>query len=175
MTRLILLTLLLLPLTPAAQSIYRTTDENGNVIFTDAPAATTGEAERIELQRTNTTPPPPERPEPVVEPTAEEEVIAYTVMISDPADQTSIPMGPGNFPVTARVEPGLGEEDNLQLFIDGIPWGDPQRTNTWNLTNIFRGQHDITVGVIAGDGTARATSDPIRVFVHRPSINFRAR
>ena len=175
MTRYILLALLLAPLAAAAQSIYRTTDEHGNVIFTDAPGTNTEQSERVELQSTNTAPPPPQRPEPVTPPAAEEEAIAYTVQITDPIDQTSMPMGPGNFTVSARVEPEPGEDDSLQLFIDGIPWGDPQSATTWNLTNIFRGQHDLTVAVITGNGTTLVSSDPIRVFVHRPSINFRAR
>ncbi len=120
-------------------------------------------------------PPPPQRPEPVAPPAAEEEAISYTVKITDPIDQTSMPMGPGNFQVSARVEPEPGADDSLQLFIDGIPWGDPQSATTWNLTNIFRGQHDLTVAVIAGNGDTLVSSGPIRVFVHRPSINFRAR
>ena len=175
MTRYILLALLLAPLAAAAQSIYRTTDEHGNVIFTDAPGAKTEQSERVELQPTNTAPAPPQRPEPVAPPTAEEEAISYTVEITEPIDQTSMPMGPGNFTVNARVEPEPGEDGSLQLFIDGIPWGDPQSATTWNLTNIFRGQHDLTVAVITDSGATLVSSDPVRVFVHRPSINFRAR
>ncbi len=77
--------------------------------------------------------------------------------------------------LSARVEPEPGADDSLQLFIDGIPWGDPQPSASWNLTNIYRGQHDLTVTVIDSKGEALANSDPIRVFVHRPSINFRNR
>ena len=175
MTRYILLALLLGPLAVAAQSIYRTTDEHGNVIFTDAPGANTGPSERVDLQPTNTATPPPQAPEPVTPAAAEEAAISYTVKITEPIDQTSMPMGPGNFAVSARVEPEPGEDNRLQLFIDGIPWGDPQSATTWNLTNIFRGQHDLTVAVITDSGATLVSSDPVRVFVHRPSINFRAR
>ena len=52
---------------PASAQIYKTTDEHGNVVFTDSPPP--GEGEQVELPQTNTTPPPPvvapiERPAP---------------------------------------------------------------------------------------------------------------
>ena len=49
-----------------AQQIFRTTDEHGNVIFTDKPPASSTTTEEVELPPTNTTPatPIPPRPEP---------------------------------------------------------------------------------------------------------------
>ncbi|MEZ5501792.1 MAG: hypothetical protein R3E50_03710 [Halioglobus sp.] len=81
-------------------------------------------------------------------------------------------MGPGNFSVSVRVSAALKVDESLQLFMDGQPWGDPQRGTIWDLTNVFRGQHDLTVGVIDASGETLAMSPPVRVFVHRPSINF---
>jgi hypothetical protein len=56
--------------------------------------------------------------------------------------------------------------------MDGQPWGAVQRDTMWDLTNVFRGQHDLTVGVINNAGQTLAMSEPVRVFVHRPSKNF---
>ena len=117
----------------------------------------------------------PVRTAPQAEQQPEEEAAPLSVSIVNPAPETSIPMGPGNFSVDAKVAPGLGSDESLQLYIDSIPWGDPQRETSWALTNIFRGAHDLTVAVINGDGEQLANSDPIRVFVHRPSVNFRNR
>jgi hypothetical protein len=55
--------------------------------------------------------------------------------------------------------------------MDGIPWGDPQQGNSWALSNVFRGAHDITVAVVDEQGQHLASSDPVRVYVLRPSIN----
>jgi hypothetical protein len=172
-----LLALVLLSLSVTAAPIYRTTDEQGNVVFTDAPPADGGAAEPVDIQRTNTSAPPPNRPytsqadgkksKPGAPP--------YTLIITKPANETSIPMGPGNFSVTARVYPALKKYQSLQLFMDGEPRGNPQASVIWDLTNVFRGAHDITVGVINGEGQTLAVSPPVRVFVHRPSINFRNR
>lgn len=175
MSKLLVLILLLAPLIGLADSVYRSTDEHGNVIFTDTPPADGSASQRIDIQRTNTvqaTPPPP--PPPRQEKSAEEVAAAvdYQVTITEPPNETSFPMGPGNFSVSVSVTPELAKYDGLQLFMDGTPRGNPQRDSVWDLTNVFRGQHDITVGVINSDGETLAMSPPVRVFVHRPSINF---
>ena len=175
MSRLLLLALLLLPLGSLAQTVYRTTDAQGNVVFTDTPPANATPADRIEIRPTNTARPPEilTPPAPEVTPGVEAaEVVSYTVTITEPANETSFPMGPGNFSVSAEVSPALNKAESLQLFIDGTPRDEPQQALTWDLTNVFRGRHDLTVGVIDSSGDTVALSEPIRVFVHRPSTNF---
>ncbi len=171
MLRTLILILLLLPLAGFGQSIYRTTDEDGNVIFTDAPPAG---AEQVELPPTNTAPPPTPMPRPVA-PEKKAAPAAPSVAITSPANESTIAMGPGNFSVTASVKPNLGRGQMLQLSIDGKPWGEPQGGSSWALTNIFRGGHDLVVSLVDEDGETLATSEAIRVYVLRPSINSPAR
>ncbi len=154
--------------------IYRTTDEHGNVVFTDAPSAGATRNEPVELQQTNTAPPPPDVPrlrsgQNTSRPTALR--IDPTVSIVTPDNETTIPMGPGNFSVSVRVSPGLIRGQALQLMIDGTPWGEPQQATTWALQNVFRGAHDLTVAIVDDKGEALSTSPPVRVYVFRPSIN----
>jgi hypothetical protein len=168
--------ILLLPLATGAQQIYRTTDEQGNVIFTDQPPAGSEQVERVELNPTNTATPPTITPRPPPDRPPEPatlEAVDYQVSIDRPDNETTIPMGPGNFTVSARVEPPPGPDHSLQLLLDGENRGDPQRSGIWELTNVFRGAHDITVSVIDKQGAALATSAPVRVYVLRPSSNFR--
>ncbi len=158
------------------QQIYKTTDEHGNVIFTDQPPASTSSSQPVDLPQTNITPATPVRPSPTPEPIPEEPAAPeLSVAITVPANETTIPMGPGNFSVTVDVKPGLDSSSQLQLYMDGVPWGDPQRGTSWALTNVFRGAHDITVAVVDEGGKHLAGSDPIRVYVLRPSINMPAR
>lgn len=167
---------LLLPQLSAAQ-IYKSTDEQGNVTFSDMPPAE-GPSEQIKLRETNSAPPPemtePQQPD---SGTAEEEPagIEYSVAITSPANETTIPMGPGNFSVSATVEPGLSSGSLLQLYIDGSASGNPQSSNTWELTNVFRGAHDLSVAVVDDRGDQLAASEPVRVYVLRPSVNFKNR
>jgi hypothetical protein len=117
--------------------------------------------------------PPQIPPRPLSEdtPNAVAQGAPYTVTITEPANETTIPMGPGNFSVSVNVSPAPQSAEKLQLFVDGAPQGGPQSVSTWNLTNVFRGQHDLTVAVIDGAGKTLAISPPVRVFVMRPSVN----
>jgi len=174
---LLLAALLLLPQLGAAQ-IYKTTDEHGNVSYSDTPPVS-GQAEEIKIRETNSTPPPD-----IIEPLdpapdeAAPDVAAdpgYSVAITSPANETTIPMGPGNFSVSAAVKPALEAGAQLQLFVDGSPSGDPQTSSSWALTNVFRGAHDLTVAVVDRKGEQLAESAPVRVYVLRPSVNFKNR
>ena len=170
MQRLVLFTLILFALPALAQSIYRTTDENGNVVFTDAPPAGAEQRiEKIENPQINSMPPPAmieTDPEPAGE--EPEAAASFKVRITSPADETTIPNGPGNFSVRASVSPAMRPEHSLQLFMDGAPWGDTQRSASWSLTNVFRGEHNLTVAVIDDSGETLTMSDPVRVYVFRP-------
>ena len=171
MTKFLFAIAMAIPLTVAAQ-IYKTTDEDGNIVYTDKPSASGNTTEKVELNPTNTAPPPPEvsRPEPeIVKEEPEQE--SYTVVIDTPANETTIPMGPGNFLVSAGINPPPKGGENLQLHVDGTPWGEPQASASWDLKNVFRGAHDLTVSVLDSKGEPLVTSPPIRVFVLRPSIN----
>ena len=173
---LLLAALLLLPQLGAAQ-IYKTTDENGNVSYSDTPP-TSGPSEEMKLPSINSAPPPemtepaPSRPDTVAD---TEDSTAYTVGISSPANETTIPMGPGNFSINAAVEPALSNGALLQLYVDGSPSGNPQSSNSWALTNVFRGAHDLKVEVVDNKGGPLAESDAVRVYVLRPSVNFKNR
>ena len=176
MRTLLLAILLLLPQLGTAQ-IYRSTDSDGNVSYSDTPPVS-GPSEQVKLRETNSTPAPE-----IVEPTptytdstAEaDEGADYSVSIATPANETTIPMGPGNFSITASVEPALSQGDLLQLHMDGSPSGNPQSSNSWTLTNVFRGAHDLKVVVVSDKDDPLAESEPVRVYVLRPSTNFKNR
>ncbi len=129
MSRLLLLALLLLPLSGLAQAVYRTTDAQGNVVFTDSPPANATPADRVEIRPTNTVQPPQIPPRPASEntPNAEAEVAAYTLTITEPANETTIPMGPGNFSVSVNVSPALQRRRESAVIYGR---GAPGRTTT---------------------------------------------
>lgn len=158
----------------AHSQIYRTTDEQGNVIFTDTPPADGSVREEVELQPINTTPAPTPMPRPTpASDSTEEAAETARAVITSPANETTIAMGPGNFSVSASVEPALQVGQSLQLNMDGSPHGEPQQSGGWDLTNVFRGAHDLTVSVLDNEGKVLTTSAPVRVYVLRPSVNFR--
>lgn len=173
--RSVVLVLLLSATVASAQTqIYKYRDENGNVVFSDrTPNESHGESdavEAVELPALNTAQPPQDAPASAtktVRPTIE---TRYETAITSPADGATIPMGPGNFAVTASAQPGLMPGEKLQLKIDGAVYGEPQNGTAWQLHNVYRGAHSLVVERIDRRGKILHTTTPVTVYVLRPSI-----
>jgi hypothetical protein len=173
---LLLATLLLLPQLGIAQ-IYKSTDAQGNITYSDTPPAS-GPSEQVKLRETNSTPAPEmveSAPIPTDSVAETEDSTNYSVSISSPANETTIPMGPGNISIGASVDPGLSQGSLLQLYVDGSPSGNPQSSSNWALTNVFRGAHDLKVVLVGNKDEQLAESESVRVYVLRPSTNFKNR
>jgi hypothetical protein len=48
--------------------------------------------------------------------------------------------------------------------------GTPQKRSTWQLNNVFRGEHQITIERQNAEENVLNTSPPVTVYVLRPSI-----
>ena len=154
----------------AATPVYKITDENGNVVFTDQPPAVDAESvEQHTIRSLNTAEPLAIKPvEPAPPPTAAN--IPFETRIEQPANGSTIPMGPGNFSVTVLISPPLTDAEHLQLEMDGAPYGPPQKQHQWSLSNIYRGEHQLRVHRLHSSGAQMDTSDTSAVFVLRPSV-----
>ena len=155
-----------------AQTVYKVVDEQGNVTFTDTPLSG-AIAEEQSLNATNTTPAPQWNGDIT---SADSEAArpadnqSFETRITTPADQATIPMGPGNFVVEVAVSPALGPGENLVLTLDGAAVGAPQKGASWQLTNVFRGEHRLQVLRLDADGTGQDASPEHIVYVMRPSL-----
>ena len=128
-----------------AQPVYKVTDADGNVTFTDTPPLSSdGTIEEHSVHAPNTAKPAETTRAPAA-PVEVEEPIRYDTRIVTPADNATIPMGPGNFAVQAALNPRLASNETLQLLLDGEPVGAPQRIANWQLTNVYRGEHQLQV------------------------------
>jgi hypothetical protein len=154
-----------------AQPVYKVTDADGNITFTDTPRVS-GESTVEEhavtapnSAKSNVT------IRAAVKPVEAEEPIRYDTRIVTPADNATIPMGPGNFSVQAALNPRLAPDETLQLLLDGEPVGTPQRTANWQLTNVYRGEHRLQVVRLTESGAQLDTSAWSTVYVMRPTVN----
>lgn len=160
----------------AQGQIYKVTDDDKGVVFTDRPETISDTAEQhvetIDLPELNTAEPVDVRPTPPANTSraSEEESIAPTVAISSPANETTIAMGPGNFSVSATVNPPLSRSEQLVLMIDGQAVGPAQSGASWFVQGALRGPHDLVVQRTSTNGRSIAVSEPVRVYVLRPSI-----
>lgn len=165
--------LLILATAPTmAQTVYKVVDEQGNVTFTDTPPSS-AIAEEQSINATNTTPAPQRNGDSTSADSEAARAVdsqSFETRITAPADQATIPMGPGNFVVEVAVSPALGPGENLVLTLDGAAVGAPQTGASWQLTNVFRGEHRLQVLRRDADGTQQDASPEHIVYVMRPSV-----
>lgn len=156
----------------AAQTLYKITDKDGQITYTDVlPASEDFVVEEVSVPQPNTAMPvvpgagPLDGTSAVASPAPD-----YLTLISLPADGTTIAMGPGDFEVEAQASPALGIAERLQLEVDGAPFGAPQTNSRWQLSNIARGAHGLRVMRLDELGQTIDTSDTSTVYVLRPSV-----
>lgn len=158
-----------------ATEIYKRTDAQGNVTFSDQPPAPGETAEKVPLRELNTTPAVQPSAVPSASTSRNEaeppDQQSFSISIASPANETTIPMGPGDVTVTAQATPPLGSLELLQLFLDGEAHGEPQHSTTWSLEGLLRGPHDLVVERLDRRGNRLDRSDSVRVYVLRPSVN----
>ncbi len=178
MLRLFLIAVIALLPWQAGAQVYKHVDAKGSITFTDQPLPN---ATPVEINTPNTSKPPSATayPKPATTAATAEQAtagnISYRVSITNPSNETIIPRGPGNFSLSASVSPSLQSGHTLQLMMDGAARQAPQTQGNWALTNVFRGEHKLEVTVIDKTGATLAKSDPVTVFVFRPSSNNRSR
>ena len=158
-------------LTPAhslmAQPMFRVTDADDDVTFTDMPpvsGASTIEGQSVHAP--NSAKPSQTRREPV----EVEEPTRQDTRIVARANNPTIPMEAGNLVVQAAWTPRLASGETLQLLLDGEPVGAPQRIANWQLTNVYRGEHRLQVVRLDESGRQLDTSAASTVYVMRPTV-----
>lgn len=156
----------------SAQTIYKITDENGHVTYSDVvPESGNHTVEEYGVKAPNTAVPlQPASPATSAMGNPTVDAISYHTAINQPPNGATVPMGPGNFTVAAETSPPLGASEHLQLEVDGSAFGAPRKEATWKLENIFRGEHKLRVIRLDETGDMVDASETSTVFVLRPSV-----
>lgn len=147
--RLILTALLLAAALPASAQIYKYTDASGKTVFTNQPPSNVG-AQPVQLPPTNTVAPQT----PVNTDSgngAAEAQNAYTILaLSNLPNDEALRVNNGTFVVEVVVQPALAMDHQLQLVLDGQPYGAPTHNTSISMENIDRGEHTLAVEVVQG-------------------------
>jgi len=156
----------------ANAQVYKSVDANGVVTFSDKPPAQQREAiEEINLPtQVNTVQAisvAPAEPKPGGD---MEEIPERKLSITRPSDNATIPMGAGIFDVLVKASAELEDGESVALYLDGEKVDNAQNTLQWTLSYVIRGAHTLEAKWFAKDGSVLAVSEPITVFVLRPSI-----
>ena len=176
---LVLVTAVSLTWAPGAHTaIYKTTDADGNVVFTDVPPK--DDAESLELIQGNSYRPESPAPASVVpvgaEDTAEDAedmpAAGYDkITITSPANDEAVRENTGNIAVNVSLNPALDTSSGhrVQVLVDGQVAGEAASA-TVSLQNIDRGTHPLIAQVIDANNSVLASSDAVVVHLQRYSI-----
>ena len=159
---------LLLAMPLMAANIWKWRDANGVVHYSDQPVAG---AEQVNLQAPTTYTAAPV-PAATSSSSSSSAAFSYTnVEIWKPSAELTIANTVGVVSVAARVEPQLNSEHHLALYMDGrlIP-GFPPQGMEYEITEVERGEHSLTLAVLDAKGNQITLSSPVRFYVQQPSI-----
>ena len=172
--RLILTALLLAAALPASAQIYKYIDANGKTVFTNQPP-TNVDAKPVELPPTNTVGPQGPVAAPATSGTEDQATKAYQILaLSNLPDDEALRQNNGTFIVNVVVQPALAPDHQLQLLLDGQPYGAPTSSTGIGLQNIDRGDHTLAVQVLQGSRVIQASA-PVGFTLQRISTNSPAR
>lgn len=165
----------------AETRIYRTVDEDGNVVFTDVPPADGRDGQTVELGPGNTFTPPPTASEggrsleswlgrEDDQDEAEGDATRYrSLRVAGPAHDEALRDNAGNVTVTAEVEPELAPSHVIQLYLDGA-LQQTGHTTRFELSNVDRGTHQVELRIVDAGGNTLATSEPSVFHLQRRSV-----
>ena len=179
MRKLLLTLLLLVPLGPAladedGRKIYRTTDEQGNVIYTDQPPS--DDAEPVQLDPITTVPAVTVESGSSADAADDEESTGtpgYSglTFVYPPADATIRHNG-GQVPFRLALRPegaSLGKSDRVEIVLDGEVRGSANALEV-TVGAVNRGPHEVSARIVGASGRVLARSPTVSFFLLRHSV-----
>lgn len=160
--------LLLVLLTGVAHAAVYKTVRDGEVIYSDQP---TPGAEKLKLPELPSYKPPPlPRSTSATRPVPSGGEYDSMVILS-PANDTTVRNNLGVIQVQVKLEPALKSRSKhrIQYYLDGQPHGPPIENSGITFSNIVRGEHTISAGVVDADGNELIRTEPVTVHVKRES------
>lgn len=145
-----------------AEAVYRSVDEDGNIVFSDEASP---EAEKVIIPEPQTVP-APDIGRSQYQPAASMPR-PYTVAISSPAHDASIRDNTGNVSVSVAVAPGLSPGDKLVLYMDGKEVGTGASVS---LQNVDRGTHHLRAVIKDSNERIRKSSKSVSFHMLRHFI-----
>jgi hypothetical protein len=182
MRKLALLIVLALPL-PLAAQVYKYTDEKGVIHYTDKPPSKGAKPASLPPLHTYKPLAPPEAdgsgsssvtggeaPAPAYGDKGPAAAGDFTVTIVSPVPDQTNRDASGKLAVSAKVSPDMPDGYSLVYYVDGGRQGEPTVSASTTLTDLERGQHSISAGLLDPEGKEVARSAPVTVFLRQPTV-----
>lgn len=157
-------------LTAGAAEIWRWTDANGVVHYSDNPVPG-AEKMSISAPRPSGTGPLPEPPPEVAPREPRQQPFAYArcEVVSPARDETFHSVQAVN--IRLDVEPALQPGHRIEVQVNGVRLTDwPANALDYTIPEVFRGSHTVQVRVLDADGTVVCTGQPLTFHLRQQSV-----
>lgn len=134
-----------------AATVYKTVDENGNVIFTDKPSDNSEEIQLKELQTIKN--PNPAKYQAPQKKSMEPDLSHFykSFVVANPADGSAFRNNAGNVSISILLQPGLRPGHSLVITLDGKEVSKGSGLSV-SLNNVDRGTHNIGASIVDSNG-----------------------
>jgi hypothetical protein len=170
MRKLIILLILFMTLPAFAKDVYKWTNAEGVVIYSDTYQEG---AERIRITegQTPASPSGADESEAQSGSGAEGETVDYTSLeIVQPANDATIRSNEGSVAVGLTVSPALGQGHSVEIIVDGTQLEGSMKGTQFTLNNLNRGTHSLQTRVVDAEGNVLISSNPISFHLRQASI-----
>lgn len=151
----------------AHAEVYKQVNPDGSVTFTDVPK--NKDAEPVPIQPMSTF---KATTAPSISSSSQKKKSSTTkytdVSITSPANESTIRDNSGSLTVSASVTPSLKPGHKMVLLDNGSVKGE-STAGSFNLSNVDRGEHNLSVQVQNKAGKTIISSKPVTVYLHRQS------
>lgn len=170
----ILIPLLLVALPVVAEPVYSYKDSNGNTVYSSERPPANVKSEQVRLPKLQTVPSQdtPSDNQARARFTEEQLPAISRVVIEGIPDEEALRANNGTFTVTVALQTAarvLPTSFRYQLLLDGKPYGAPQSSNSFTLTNVDRGQHTLQAQIV-NNGMVVASSESYTFTVQRVAV-----
>jgi hypothetical protein len=153
----------------AVADVYRWIDEDGSTVFSDTPIEG---AEKLELRGPVIVPGQPlprrtERLTPAKDPAAEPGYESMRVTMPTAGETFQ---NVREVPVSVVVQPRLAPGHRVQFLLDGTPHGAPIEGTSTVLTEVNRGEHQISAAVLDAGDKVVLRAPAIVIYVQQASV-----
>ena len=153
----------------SAETVYKSVDKNGNIIFTDQPVEG---AEKIEIREAQSVEIPEARSIKLSPPDSVIEKKEYNdISIISPLHDSTIHDNNGSVSIDAELSPDLFTGDKIVFYLDGMQVAEGESLQHV-LNNIDRGSHTINVAVVNSENREIKRSDDVVFHLRRASKLF---
>ncbi|MDA9347908.1 DUF4124 domain-containing protein [Porticoccaceae bacterium] len=158
---------------PAAP-VYKVVDDQGNVTYTDTPAAETATNEIVLPAINPISSPIPasisstaESPDPLDAEPAKAFAGYSSVALAAPLDGSLVHFDQPNLLVQLALTPQLEADHLVQFYVDGSAYGKAIPGISLSIGGLERGSHRISARVLSSQGAVLAITNPVTVHVQR--------